>query len=184
MPIVNNNFEKLPLQLKHISVHKIKNIADNTMFKREYEATRTENQLAADIHAHTNGLFGIKPTIEFWSPVDFIIYNFDLNLKFYVELKNRQIEDKYDTLIIGKSKICTIVNEELYPTFVVNTFRDSCYVYMIEDEDFLTKFHRDDKNIYVPKSICFSYTEFIDILMTLGYTAFNHKQLNCTEIIP
>jgi hypothetical protein len=184
MPIRDNNYEKLPLELKTIEVFKIKNLKQNIMYEREYNATKTENKLATHIHHDIDGLYGIRPTLDFWSPIDFIMYNKKLNLELYIELKDRQIEDKYDTLMIGKSKVCMIIDRELYPTYVVNNFKDACYVYVIEDDDFLIQHKRNDKNIYVPKSICFRYDEFINKLLLRYFNAYNYHQLNCNIVTP
>ena len=178
MPIRDNNYEKLPLELKTIEVFKIKNLKNNIMYEREYNATKTENRLASHIHHDTYGLYGIRPALDFWSPIDFIMYNEKLKLKLYIELKDRQIEDQYETLMIGKSKVCIIIDRELYPTYVVNNFKNATYVYVIENIDFLTKYKRNDKNIYVPKSVCFSYTEFINQLLFRYFNAYNYHQLN------
>jgi hypothetical protein len=184
MPIKDNNYNKLPLELKSIEVYKVKNLKENVMYEREYNATKTENCLASHIHHDIDGLYGIRPTHDYWSPIDFIMYNEKLKLELYIELKDRQIEDKYDTLMIGKSKICMIIDRELYPTYVVNNFKDNCYVYVIEDDDFLIKHKRNDKNIYVPKSVCFSYTEFINQLLSRYFNAYSYHQLNSNVVIP
>lgn len=185
MPIKNNNnFEKLPLELKSISINKVKNMHHNILYKREYEAVKTENDLATAIHSDTLGLYGIKPTQNFYAPVDFILYNNKLNIKLYIELKDRLIPDIYDTLIINKNKVCTIINEELYPTYVINTFSTGTYVYIIDNETFLTEYERDEKFIYVPKSICFTYQEFISKLSGIYFTAYNFNNLNQNTIIP
>jgi hypothetical protein len=184
MPIKDYNYERLPLELKTIEVYKIQNLKENVMYEREYNATKTENSLATLIHTDTSGLYGIKPTLDFWNPIDFIMYNKKLNIELYIELKERHIEDKYDTLMIGKTKVCMIIDRELYPTFVVNNFKDSCYVYVIESDEFLTKNKRNDKNIFIPKSVCFSYKEFIDKLLFRYFTAHNYYNLNCDAVIP
>jgi hypothetical protein len=184
MPIIDGQQERLPLQLKHMEVFKIKNMENNIMFKREYLATKTENTLARQIHTDTDGLYGIKPTEDYWSPVDFILYQGKLNIKIYVELKNRGIEDKYETLMIGKSKICMIIDKELYPTYIINTFENATYVYVVEDEDFLIKYKRNDTNIFVPKSVCFTYEQFINKLMDTYYFKYNYNNINPETITP
>tara|TARA_R110000782_G_scaffold170566_1_gene262310 strand:+ start:467 stop:1018 length:552 start_codon:yes stop_codon:yes gene_type:complete len=183
MPIRSDNYEKLSLELKSIDINKVKDLS-NIMYLREYNASKSENKLAKSIHEGLNGLLGIKPTDDFWSPVDLIIYHNKLNIKFYVELKDRHIEDKYETLMIGRSKVCLINHRELYPTYVVNQFKNKTYVYVIDSEDFLISYKRDDKNMYIPKSICFSFEKFIELLQQRYLIAYNHHQLNSNTIIP
>ena len=186
MPIISNNHNTLPLELKTMEVSKVKNRDKNIFWEREFLASQTENNLSRKLYDEWSGFIGIRPTKDFWSPVDLICYNDELNIKFFVELKNRNVEHVYDTLMIGKSKIFKIVAEELYPTYIVNQFREKYYVYEILDDNFLVEANKtkDDRNFYIPKTICFSLEEFISRVRGVVRLGLQQQQLMPNVIIP
>jgi hypothetical protein len=186
MPLESTHREILPLILKKISVNKIKNLEKNIYHTREYLASKTENNIASKIYEDTYGYLKVEPLDGFYAPIDFILSNPDLGIKNYIELKSRNGEDKYESLMIGKTKVITIIVEELFPTYVINTWGDNFYIYAISDESFFRKYKHtaDDRNLYIPKTDCFNYSEFKNRM--LGEISMRHRfsSLNCDTIIP
>lgn len=188
MVIMSNNHETQPLKLKSISVNKVKNFENNIFNTREYLASKSENKLARKLYDEWNGYIGIVPSTGYWCPVDFVCSNPELGIKFYMELKERNIQDIYDTLMIGRSKIIKIIAEELYPCYIINQFQDKYYVYEITDDSFLTeianKSEKDYKNFLISKSIMYNLDEFINKIRGYVRMAVLQKNLNPQEIIP
>ena len=188
MPITSCNVETLALKLKKIEVDKIKKLDENSLWKSEYFATKSENALSRKIYNDLSGLIGIEPTVSYWAFVDFICCNPDLDIKFYCELKNRGVPDVYEALMVGRGKIAGIVREELFPCYVVNQFSDITYIYVIEDKDFLKKAQRDWENdsdyFYIPKDVCMTYTEFINRVRGQVRLAILQGDIWAKEIIP
>lgn len=188
MPIKSTNREIHPLILKKISIDKIKNTNKNIYNTREYLACKTENKIASEIYHDTSGHLRIEPMYGFYAPIDFILSNADLGIKIFIELKSRNGDDQYTSCMIGKTKVNTIIAEELFPTYVINTWGDKTYIYVIDDPSFFSRYKHTSfegyKNLYIPKEDCFNYTEFINRL----YTKVRMKQciqsLNCQLIIP
>jgi len=188
MVILSGNHEQQPLRLKSISIDKVKNLKQNPYDTREYLASKSENKLARKLYDEWGGYIGISPSVGYWNPVDFVCSNPSLNIKFYMELKDRNIQDIYDTLMIGRSKIFKIIAEELYPCYIINQFGDKYYVYEIESEEWLAevanKSEKDYKNFLISKSIMYSLEEFINKIRGFVRMAVSQQQLNPLEIIP
>jgi hypothetical protein len=188
MVIMSGNHEQQPLRLKSISIDKVKNLKNNVYDTREYLASKSENKLARRLYDEWSGFIGISPSVGYWNPVDFVCSNPSLNIKFYMELKERNIQDIYDTLLIGRSKIFRIISEELYPCYIINQFQDRYYVYEIQGDEWLAevanKSEKDYKNFLISKSIMYSLEEFINKIRGFVRMAVSQQQLNPQQIIP
>jgi hypothetical protein len=190
MPYKDTSCECEALRLKSVLVSIIKNLHIKHN-KTTYEATIKENKFAKKLYEDFNGMVGIEPTPGTYATADYILTNKRLGFKCNAELKCRNIDDIYKSLVISKIKICNILGNELYPTYICMDFGSECYVYRIggEEDIFTLKAYHErwDQNedyYFIPKDLCMNYNQFINsINAQLRYMALQYS-LNQQDIIP
>ena len=173
------------LTLKPISIDCLKRIDEAQAFRREYDATRSENYVANRVHTDLHQSLSVLVNPEKYNTTDIQVHSKYLDIKFYIEVKCRyKPQLDYDTLLISKSKIAGIIGSSLFPTFIffINTLEEELLIIEVSDDEFLKQCVQKGDYYLIKKTLSIRYEDFISSRLSHITNAHIQRLMNPTEL--